>query len=141
MYICLSTGISTAATGHLWYWRFYENLSRNSIFGHSQTKMLGAVPEDLNVFQIFGSYVCSTTVETMHCCVSMTACNIYYIFTVNCMSAIQREDTVAFAWQQWLYECAITYVACLVSFPSQKSCDISLLIKSCFDQWPYTQIH
>lgn len=27
---------------------------------------------------------------------------------------------------------ASIYIACLVAFPSQKSCDISLLIKSCF---------
>ena len=118
MYICLSTGISATATGHLW--GVYENLSRNSRFGHSQTKMLGAMPEARNVFQIVGSYICSTTVERMHCCVPMTACNVYYIFTANCMLAIQREHTVAFPWQQWLHECARMYIAslCFISFPN-----------------------
>jgi hypothetical protein len=114
MYICLSTNISAAATGHLWYRGLYENLSRNSRFGHSQTKMLGAMPEDLNVSQIVGGYIRSTTVERMHCCVSLTACNVYCIFTATCMSEMQREHTVAFPWQQWLHECARIYIACLL---------------------------
>jgi len=132
VYICLSTGISAAATGHLSYWGLNENLSRNSTFHHNQTKVLDAMPEDQNVFQVVGSYIYSTTVERMHCCVTMTACSIYYIFAAKCRSAIQWEHTVAFPWQQWVHECARMYLVFLVSFPSQTSCDISLLIKSCF---------
>lgn len=77
-------------------------------------------------------YICSTRVERMYCCVSVTACNIYYIFAAKCRSAIQQEHTVAFPWQQWVHEYARMYLVCLVSFPFQTSCDISLLIKSCF---------
>jgi hypothetical protein len=76
---------------------FYENLSRNSVFGDNRTKISSTLHEDPSEFHIVGRGIQNAEMQKTCYSLSMATLNIYYIIDSDIYtSKILRENTVAF---------------------------------------------
>jgi hypothetical protein len=80
---------------------FYCNLSRIPKFGLiSEKKLPGTVHEDLSVFHIVYSNICSIQIHNTLLCFHGKAVNIYYVVDNNVCTSIHTECNVVLLVQQ-----------------------------------------
>jgi hypothetical protein len=73
----------------IWYWKLIFKSVEKSKFGYNQTKVFGISHEDLSVFPIVDSDICSSTIQrttvlmTTNCCISVVMHAVFMLLVAT----------------------------------------------------------